>query len=475
MPFNTKFTPSQYQDRDQYNEHVLNERYATVKALRESYSHIYQELSNLRNNLQDYKAEQDNQPELATSEADRIRYNNEVENRYLALKSIQLNTSYPDEYGHTVRPFSENKAAEQIRLHCHYMISGSHHFKQYHLAKTSCIELNQDTVGEKVKEYNSNAANMKTGNLHVTGFSITPATRAFNETTSGGVANVLGNTGIFTTSAAHGLVLGDQLFCYICTDDTVSSTTETTYKNKAFYVNSIPSTTTFTVSETLGGSTVADSTANTAAASGQSTKQAFSFFRRGDDEKVVLTMVAAHGLSVGDSVHLSGFKAAAGYDIFNGLTTTAVATTSGVTVSFNHDVFGLHQGTAWAIATHAGEIDVGYEVFFPYKKIYLNKLDATNSSAVYGKDSSSQTFTYSDNYIEKGLDTVEGHIYVLTKGNTGSNAELDGRQSASVLGRNVQNLENMIEIIANNANATEQALNRIVQIAELVGVEINHA
>lgn len=471
MPFNTKFTPSQYQDRDQYNEHVLNERYATVKALRESYSHIYQELSNLRNNLQDYKAEQDNQPELATSEADRIRYNNEVENRYLALKSIQLNTSYPDEYGHTIRPFSENKAAEQLRLHCHYMISGSHHFKQYHLAKTSCIELNQDAVGEKVKEYNSNAANMKTGNLHVTDFAITPTARAFNETTSLGVADALLQAGTFTTSADHGLVLGDQLFCYVCQDDTGGSLADVgTFKNKAFYVNSIPTTKKFTLSETLGGATVAPSETITAGK-----KQIFSFFRRGDNEKVVLTMVAAHGLSAGDSVHLSGFKAAAGYDIFNGLTTAAVATTSGVTVSFNYDVFGLHQGTAWAIATHAGEIDVGYEVFFPYKKFYLNKLDATNSSAVYGKDSSSQTFTYSDNYIETGLDTVEGHIYVLTKGNTGSNAELDGRQTASVLGRNIQNLENMIEIVANNANATEQSLNRIVQIAELVGVEINHA
>ena len=77
------------------------------------------------------ESEQDNQPELATVESDRIRYNNEIENRYLALKSIQLNTSYPNEYGHTIRPFSENKAAEQLRLHCNYMVSGSHHFKQY--------------------------------------------------------------------------------------------------------------------------------------------------------------------------------------------------------------------------------------------------------------------------------------------------------------------------------------------------------
>ena len=49
MPFNTKFTPSNYQDRDQYNESVLNESYTTVKSLRESYSNLYQEFTNLRN------------------------------------------------------------------------------------------------------------------------------------------------------------------------------------------------------------------------------------------------------------------------------------------------------------------------------------------------------------------------------------------------------------------------------------------
>ena len=147
MPFNTKFTPSNYQDRDQYNESVLNESYATVKSLRESYSNLYQEFTNLRNNMQDFKGEQANIPDRAITTADVNRYNNELENRYLAIKSIQLNTTYPNEYGHMVKPFSDtaaNAAEKQIRLNCHYMISGNHMFKNYHLAKASCIKVKND-------------------------------------------------------------------------------------------------------------------------------------------------------------------------------------------------------------------------------------------------------------------------------------------------------------------------------------------
>lgn len=140
MPINTKFTPSQYQDRDDFNESVLNERYATVKALRESYSNLYQEFTNLRNNLQDYKGEQANQPDILLTSEDKNRYNNEIENRFLAINSIKLNTRYPNEYGHMVKPFDSNAtAANQIRLNLSYMISGDQHFKNYHLAKTSHI------------------------------------------------------------------------------------------------------------------------------------------------------------------------------------------------------------------------------------------------------------------------------------------------------------------------------------------------
>ena len=45
MPFNTKFKPAKYQDRDTYNTHVLNERYNTFKGLRESYALLYQEVA----------------------------------------------------------------------------------------------------------------------------------------------------------------------------------------------------------------------------------------------------------------------------------------------------------------------------------------------------------------------------------------------------------------------------------------------
>ena len=264
MPFNTKFTPSQYQDRDQYNESVLNESYSTVKSLRESYSHLYQEFTNLRNNMQDFKGEQANQPDLATSEADVNRYNNELENRYLAIKSIKINTTYPNEYGHMVKPFSDNNAAEQIRLNCHYMISGSHLFKNYHLAKTSCIEIT-DAIGQ--------AAVKKADN------------------------------------------------------------------------------------------------------SGNTTVQ----------------LVA--------------------------------------------------------------------------KGFFINHLNAVTPGSVYGKTDGSQTIAYTDEYGSPPA--VEGHIYQLEV-----DAEMIGSLASSVLGRNVSNCEAIMEILAMNVNATEQALNRIVEISELLGIEI---
>lgn len=448
MPFNTKFTPSQYQDRDQYNEHVLNERYATVKALRESYSHIYQELTNLRNNLQDYKAEQDNQPELATSEADRIRYNNEIENRYLALKSIQLNTSYANEYGHTVRPFNENKAAEQLRLHCNYMISGSHHFKQYHLAKTSCIELNQNASGETIPEFDNAGNDMSVSTVTVTGV-------------AEGVTKVLtfqSNTaaGVITMAAAHGLEVGQKVKVHTADLDACPLLKE----GSEFYVNTVPSNVTFTLSETVNGDTV-----QYAATSAGVKLRVF-----GDSsESVVVTVSNNAALDVDELINhkvtLVGFEGQ--YSIFNNQQVT-ITDNAAATITFAIDAYEL-TATAYAAGTHKGFVKgITSAISFPFKKFYLNKLDATDSSAVYGNGI--QKFSYSDNYATS-LDTLEGHIYLLNNGVV----ELDGRQSASVLGRNVQNLENMIEIIANNANATEQALDRIVQIAELVGIEINHA
>ena len=47
-----------------------------------------------------------------------------------------------------------------------------------------------------------------------------------------------------------------------------------------------------------------------------------------------------------------------------------------------------------------------------------------------------------------------------------------GSLASSVLGRNVSNCEAIMEILAMNVTATEQALNRIVEISELLGVEI---
>ena len=52
----------------------------------------------------------------------------------------------------------------------------------------------------------------------------------------------------------------------------------------------------------------------------------------------------------------------------------------------------------------------------------------------YGDNS--KVFTYSSEYFDE-IDVKEGHIYMLSRLN--KKIQLDGRQSASILGRNVQN------------------------------------
>jgi hypothetical protein len=196
MVFIDRFTPTEFQNKNEFNQHVLTERYNTAKALRESYSQMYQEISNLRNNLQDYKGEQENHPELQMSEEDRIRYNNMIEDRYLALKTIQENTIYPSEYGHTVRPFSENDASEQIRLSCQYMISGSRHLKQYHLGRTSCMKIDEEMKdGDELLDYNStsNYISNKADTLVINNISRT--TQA-----------------VLTTTSEHGFTRGQKIF-----------------------------------------------------------------------------------------------------------------------------------------------------------------------------------------------------------------------------------------------------------------------
>jgi hypothetical protein len=51
---------------------------------------------------------------------------------------------------------------------------------------------------------------------------------------------------------------------------------------------------------------------------------------------------------------------------------------------------------------------------------------------------------------------------------------LDGRQSSSVLSRNVNNCENIISILANNCNTCERALNRISEIAKMLKIQIDY-
>jgi hypothetical protein len=342
------------------------------------------------------------------------------------------------------------------------MISGSHHFKQYHLAKTSCLELNQDTVGEAIKDYDTTVDTdyMKAGTTPFT--DVTFAAAATSRKSDDNSTHRVTTAGVFTTSAAHSLVVGDKVFFSNVTTNGSGGNEDTTYKNKTFFVLTVPTTTSFTVSLTNGGAVVGCTQSTTG--------NTFEFRKYNEDETVTFTM-NSHSFATGDTTTLAGFTSTNGFDLLNGQSGTVTVTSSTV-FTMSLKTFNIKDNNAdatYAVATDAGNCDNALTIYFPFKKFYLNKLDATNSAAVYGNGS--QTFKYSDNYVTDQT-VLEGHIYLL-KGT--SDDELDGRQTASVLGRNVQNLENMIEIVANNANATEQALNRIVEIAELLGVEINHA
>ena len=231
MVFIDKFMPSDYQDKSEYNKHVLTERYNTAKALRESYSQMYQEITHLRNNLQDYRGEQDNHPELQMSEEDRIRYNNMIEDRYLALKSIQENTTYPSEYGHTIRPFFENDAAEQIRLSCQYIISGSRHLKQYHLGRTSCLKIDEEVLeGDELYDYNSNTDYISNTAKSIRIIDITKTNQA-----------------ILTTGEEHNLKKGQKIFIGGISEESMINV-----NNQRFKVGEIISKTEFYLEDNAG-------------------------------------------------------------------------------------------------------------------------------------------------------------------------------------------------------------------------------
>ena len=231
MVFIDKLTPSDYQDKNEYNNHVLTERYNTARSLRESYSNIYQEITFLRNCLQDFKGEQDNQPEFKTAESDRIRFNNLIEDKYLAIKSIQENTIYPSDYGHTVRPFIENNAAEQIRLSCQYIISGFRHMKQYYLGRTSCMTIDEEMRnGEEIYDFDSTKKLIS------------------NNAISIGIGDItISNQAVVTTSGNHNFKRGDKIFIGGISEDSMIN-----INNQRFQVGEIVTDTKFYIEDNNG-------------------------------------------------------------------------------------------------------------------------------------------------------------------------------------------------------------------------------
>jgi lysophospholipase L1-like esterase len=105
--------------------------------------------------------------------------------------------------------------------------------RYFNTATTYMIEVNDQPVSASVLAYPSTSG---------TGYTLMDFTV--------GSATIVASTGVFTTPAAHGLQVGDQVVLGAITT-TTGVTAGTTY-----YVRTVPSTTTFTLTATPGGSAV---------------------------------------------------------------------------------------------------------------------------------------------------------------------------------------------------------------------------
>ena len=121
-----KFIPDSNKSIPEQNKNNFQEKYNTILCLRDSYSNILNELTDLKNHLIDFIGEQSNLSLKHLNNSDRIRYNALLKDRYLALKMIHDTTVLEKDFGKDVYPFKESlDASNAINIDFNWISKGN--------------------------------------------------------------------------------------------------------------------------------------------------------------------------------------------------------------------------------------------------------------------------------------------------------------------------------------------------------------
>jgi hypothetical protein len=121
-----KFIPDSNKSIPEQNKNNFQEKYNTILCLRDSYSNILNELTDLKNHLIDFIGEQSNLSLKNLNNSDRIRYNALLKDRYLALKMIHDTTVLEKDFGKDVYPFKESlDASSAINIDFNWISKGN--------------------------------------------------------------------------------------------------------------------------------------------------------------------------------------------------------------------------------------------------------------------------------------------------------------------------------------------------------------
>ena len=121
-----KFVPNDCRSILEHNKENFQDKYDSLLSLRDSYSNILNELTDLRDNLIDFSGEQSNLNSKKIKDSDRIRYNALIKDRYLSLKTIHDTTVLNKQFGGVSYPFKDSiNASSAINVDFNWISKGN--------------------------------------------------------------------------------------------------------------------------------------------------------------------------------------------------------------------------------------------------------------------------------------------------------------------------------------------------------------